>query len=154
MTSLRDGSIQIHIYSMKRSILCVMLALFTWVGLASCKKQIEDAKSDALADYLSANKWAVQQYLEGTNDVTGEFDGYEFQFFKNYSVTGTKGTVVQTGTWQDDLTAITISAQFATGTSPVTRLNGTWNISTYNSTATTFGQTINGVEMKLILRKK
>jgi hypothetical protein len=154
MAFLKDGYTQNSNYSMKRSILSFMLVLFTWASFASCKKQIEEAKSDALADYLAANKWAVQQYLEGSTDVTNDFTGYEFQFFKNYTVTGTNGTVSYTGNWHDDLTAITISAQFTNGALPVTRLNGTWSVSTYNSTATTFGQTINGVEMKLILRKK
>lgn len=140
---------------MKRGILCFILALFIGAGSMGCKKQVEQIKSNALADYLAANKWTVQQYVEGTTDVTAEFESYEFIFYKDNTVTGSKTGTTYAGTWSSNISAVTMMAQFATGTPrPVSLLNGTWGISTYNSSATTFSQTINGVEMKLILRKK
>lgn len=143
------------IHSMKKSVSCFLLLLFAIACSIGCKKQIEQLKSDALTDYLAANKWAVQQYLEGTTDVTAEFDSYEFIFYNNNTVTGTKGTATYSGTWSSNISNVTMTAQFATGTpAPASRLNGTWGVASYNSTATTFSQTINGIEMKLILRKK
>ena len=157
MTYLVGNYSQNPANSMKRVVLCFLVALFIGAGGTGCKKQIDQIKSDALTDYLAANKWAVQQYTEGTTDVTAEFENYEFIFAKNNTVTGaqTGTTITYSGTWSSNVSAVTMTAQFATGTPrPVSLLNGTWGVSSYNSTATTFSQTINGVDMKLILRKK
>ena len=142
-------------YSMKRSILFLMLALSTIVGLTSCEKQLEKIKSNALTNYLAANKWAVQQYLVDSTNITNEFDGYEFVFNENNTVTGYKESTVYIGTWSSNVSEATMTAQFAANTPlPVSRLNGTWGVSTHNSSATTFTQTINGSVVSLILRKK
>ncbi len=155
MAYLVDNYCQNPIYSMKRRIYFLVLVLFAITSFTSCEKQIEKIKSNALTEYLVANKWAVQQYLQDSTDITNQFDGYEFIFNENNTVIGTKDAATYSGTWSSNISDITMTAQFAAGTPlPISRLNGTWGVSTSNSTATTFSQTINGVAAKLILRKK
>ena len=155
MTYLVGNYSQNPIYSMKRRIYFLALVLFTIVGITSCEKQIDKIKTNALTNYLSANKWAVQQYLQDSADITTEFDGYEFIFNEDNTVTGGKNATTYNGTWSSNISEATMTAQFVTGTpAPVSKLNGTWGVSSYNSTATIFSQTINGKAVKLILRKK
>jgi len=123
-------------------------------SLTGCKKQIEQAKADAVVDAMVANKWIVLQYMEGPNNVSAEFNGYDFQFNKDFTVVGNNGTLSTTGTWSGNATNQTISANFSNTITLLTRLNGTWKIYYYDSEGPKFNQIINGVEMRLVLRKK
>ncbi len=137
-----------------KGFLYSFLLLLFIITLAGCKKQIEQAKADAVVDIMVANKWTVLQYMEGANNVTSEFNGYDFQFNRDYSVIGTNGTISKTGTWSGNAANQTITANFPNTTTPLARLNGTWAIYYYDSEGPKFNQFINGVEMKLVLRKK
>ncbi len=136
-----------------RILQCLLFITVVFAG-AGCKKQIEKAKTDAVIDAMVANKWVVLQYTDGGNDVSAEFSGYDFQFNRDYTVVGSNGTTSKTGTWNGDATAQIISANFANTPAPLSRLNGTWAIYYYDSNGPKFNQTINGVEMRLVLRKK
>jgi hypothetical protein len=140
---------------MKNTLLLRLTLLLLLGALAGCKKQIEQAKADAVVDVMVANKWVVLQYLDNGNNVTTEFDGFDFQFNRDYTVVGANGTISKTGTWSGNASNQTITANFANATStPLTRLNGTWAIYYYDSNGPKFNQFINGVEMRLVLRKK
>ena len=139
---------------MKQGFVHGFLLLFFVTTLAGCKKQIEQAKADAVVDVMVANKWIVLQYFVDTNNVTSEFNGYDFQFNRDYTVVGTNGTISKTGTWNGNAANQTITASFLNTTTPLTRLNGTWAIYDYDTNGPKFNQKINGVEMKLVLRKK
>lgn len=139
---------------MKIKLVYKITFLVLIVSLWCCKKQIDQIKANAVVDVMVSGKWEVQQYLSGTTDVSSEFAGYEFQFFRDNSVTGTDGTITTRGTWNGDAGSATISASFPNGTNPLARLNGTWGVYSYNSSGPKFNQTINGVEAKLTLRKK
>jgi hypothetical protein len=60
--------------------------------------------------------------------VTAEFDGYEFQFYKDGKVDAILNTAITPGTWIGDIDHYTITAIFAGVPQPVSRLNGLWNI--------------------------
>lgn len=132
----------------------ILFALGLLTVFAGCKKQIEQAKIDAVVEAMVANKWIVLQYMEGATDVSAEFSGYDFQFNKDYTVVGASNLVSKTGTWSGNADAQTISANFANAPLPLTRLNGTWNIYYIDANGPKFKQVINGVEMKLVLKKK
>jgi hypothetical protein len=139
---------------MIRTFTCGILALlFAWT-ITGCKKQIDQAKADAVVEVMVANKWIVQQYIDGTNNVTADFDGFDFQFYRDNTVVGANTTISKTGTWSGNASNQTISANFTNAPAPLSRLNGTWTISSYDSNGPKFSQFINGVEMKLVLRKK
>lgn len=139
---------------MKKTRICIYLFLLFVSTIAGCKKQIEQAKADAVVDAMVANKWIVLQYMEGSSNVTAEFDGYDFQFNKDNTVVGANTTTSKTGTWSGNATNQTITANFGNAVTPLPRLNGTWAIYYYDSNGPKFNQIINGVEMKLALRKK
>lgn len=132
-----------------------MMLLLVLNVFGGCKKQIEQAKTDAIVDVMVANKWIVLQYMEGANNVSDEFAGYDFQFNRDNSVIGANGTVSKTGTWSGNIANQSISTNFPNTTAkPLARLNGIWTVYYYDSEGPKFNQIINGVEMKLVLRKK
>ena len=139
---------------MKNKFIQGFLVLMFVSTITGCKKQIEQAKADAVVEAMVANKWIVLQYMEGNNNVTAEFDGYDFQFNKDYTVVGANTTISKTGTWSGNAANQTITANFTNALTPLPRLNGTWTIYSYDSNGPKFNQIINGVEMKLVLRKK
>ncbi len=133
--------------------LALLLAVFT---ISSCKKAIEKQAQNAIIQAMTSGHWYVEQYKDNTTDVTGDFFGYEFQFYENGSVDGLQGTVVKSsGTWSADISNYTITSAFppAAGDT-LKRLNYTWKITdSYTdyvvaSTTTATGQNI------LHLRKK
>ena len=141
---------------MKSTFIHVFLILLFVSTISGCKKQIDKVKADAVVDVMVANKWIVLQYMEGSSNVTAEFDGYDFQFSRDYTVVGANAatSISKTGTWSGNASNQTIAANFVNATKPLSRLNGTWAIYSYDSNGPKFNQIINGVEMKLELRKK
>jgi hypothetical protein len=81
-----------------------------------------------LLDAMTNGKWFVEQYLEGTTNVTGTFEDYDFQFFKDGTVTGFYSAGSTNGTWQGDINNYSISSQFPSAADPVKKLNGLWKI--------------------------
>jgi hypothetical protein len=78
---------------------------------------------------MTTGHWYVEQYLDSTTDVTGDFFGYEFQFYENGTVDGIINTSTQKGTWSSDITNYTITAAFPLSAGDtLKRLNYTWKI--------------------------
>jgi hypothetical protein len=95
----------------------------------SCKKAVQQAQKNIIIDAMTNGRWFVEQYKENTNDVTGDFFGYEFQFYENGNVDGIKTPVTKSGTWSSDITTYTITASFpASAGDTLRRLNYTWKI--------------------------
>jgi hypothetical protein len=113
---------------MKRILPLITAGCFTLLLLLSCKKAIEDKKKDMIMDAMTNGVWIVEQYFEGTNNISGEFLYYEFKFFENGTVTGTKSTEVFNGTWEGNVSNYSITSQFPTATNPLKKLNGVWLI--------------------------
>jgi hypothetical protein len=132
------------------------LALILLLSVFSCKKYIEKQTQNAIIQAMTSGHWYVEQYKADTVDITGDFFGYEFQFYENGSVDGLQGTMVKSsGTWSADVNSYTITSAFpiAAGDT-LTRLNYTWKITdsyvdyVVANTTTSNGQNI------LHLRKK
>src|ERR1041384_2464877 len=104
--------------------LVVMLALMA----SSCQKLIEKKKEQIAMEFITTHAWYVEQYLDGTEDLTGDFTNYVFQFNTDYSVTGVRNAEKHTGTWQPEITTISIISQFAAAPPTLMLLNGTWKL--------------------------
>lgn len=109
-----------------KKLLPITLLLLTFT--VSCKKAIEDKQRDLLIDAMTNGQWLVQQYLEGTVDVSAEFSGFEFQFEENGAVHAVKSGSVQHGTWVGDINNYSITSNFPAADEPVKKLNGVWRL--------------------------
>ena len=113
---------------MKKNLLFLTFAIV--VALVSCKKLIEQKKQGIALDAMTTGHWYVEQYKTDSVNVTGDFFGFEFQFYRNGTVDGIKGATTQsTGTWSADMNNYTITAAFplAAGDT-LRRLNYMWKI--------------------------
>lgn len=81
-----------------------------------------------LVDAITNGVWIVEQYFEGSNNISGEFLNYEFQFYENGTVTSTKSSESSSGTWSGDISNYSITSQFPAATNPLKKLNGVWHI--------------------------
>jgi hypothetical protein len=101
------------------------LALFL---STSCKKAIEKKAQDMVLDAMTNGEWIVEQYIEGSNNVSNQFLNYSFRFFSDGTVTGTINSTATNGTWAANASDYTISSDFPTASDPIKKLNGLWKI--------------------------
>lgn len=120
----------------------------------SCKKAVEKKKMDLVVAAMTTGRWYVQEYLSGTDNVTAEFGGYEFQFHSNGVVEGIKVAGTTPGTWVGDASAMTISSNFPGSGVPLNRLNGLWKITDNDWVYVHATMTTGGVTNTLKLHKK
>jgi len=111
---------------MKMKILISLL--FFSAFFCSCKKYVQQQEQNALVNLITNGKWIVTRYIEDTTNITSSFSGYVFQFYSNWTVTGTNGGTVVNGTWSGDFTTKTITSNFPTAGDPVAKLNAVWTI--------------------------
>ena len=113
---------------MKRSLSLIVIGFFALVIGMSCKKAIEKKAQNMLMDVITNGVWIVEQYFEGSNNISGQFLNYTFQFYENGTVKGTLGTNVANGTWEADIDKYTITSEFPGAGDPLVKLNYTWLI--------------------------
>lgn len=98
----------------------------------SCKKAEEikeEAQQNALVDLMVSGQWVVSSFTVNSSDITADFSGYKFQYFRNKTVNAIKNNVVEkTGTWDGDIVNRTTWANFPSVPNPLLLINGTWNI--------------------------
>ena len=112
---------------MKKTLLLSIITLS--IIAFSCKKAIEQKQKDIIVQAMTTGHWYVEQYLDTTTDVTGDFFGYEFQFYENGTVDGIINTSTKKGTWSSDISNYTITAAFPLSAGDtLKRLNYTWKI--------------------------
>lgn len=133
----------------------LLIAVLTITMVCSCKKAIQKEEQNIILAAMTDGQWYVEQYKKDTLDLTANFLGYDFQFYKNGNVDGIKNSTTQTGSWTADIASYSITAAFpATSNDTLQLLNHTWKITdSYSNyveatTATTTGNNI------LHLRKK
>jgi hypothetical protein len=103
--------------------------LLTGLACGSCKKFIEEQQTNIIIEAMTNGRWYVELYKDNTTDVTADFFGYEFQFYKNGKVDGINGAATKGGTWAADVSNYTITASFpASAGDTLKRLNYTWKI--------------------------
>src|SRR5262249_42190201 len=118
--------------------------------LTSCNKIIEKKAEDAIMKVMTDGQWVITSFTSNGSDITTDFSGYSFQFFDDYTVKALKnGTVAQTGTFQGDVSAMTISSNFPNAVNPLLLLNGTWHITNTSDTYVIANTTI-GTEIRTL----
>lgn len=96
--------------------------------LPSCKKYIQQQEENAIIQDVTTGYWYVQEYLQNDSDITASFSGYLFKFNTNNTVIGTLNGVSTTGSWQANISALTIASNFPGAPDPLKELNETWKI--------------------------
>src|ERR1700722_714141 len=104
-------------------ILGAILVLFL-----SCKKFIEKQEEKAVESDVTNGLWYVSGYEQNDSDITASFSGYLFKFDTNNTVTAIYNSDSVQGDWVVDISALTITADFAGATAPLVNLNETWLI--------------------------
>lgn len=132
----------------------VFTALLFLPFLFSCKKTIDKKKEDLVIAAMTSGRWYVEEYLAGSNNVTAEFNGYEFQFYSNGTVEGIKSSATTSGTWAGDAANYTISSNFPGAALPLNRLNGVWKIKNNDWVSVYAYLTVGSETNFLRLRKK
>ena len=118
--------------------------------LASCHKIIQKKEEDAIMKVMTSGQWVVTNFTSNGSDITTDFSGYSFQFFDDYTVKAMKnGTLNNSGTFNGDVSTLTISANFPNAVSPLLLLNGTWHITNTSDTYVIANMTI-GTDVRTI----
>jgi hypothetical protein len=113
------------ILSMKKTIAVVCLAML----LFSCKKAIQNKQEDLIIKAMTSGQWTVTSFSQNGSDITGNFNGYKFQYYSNRTVDAIKnGALEKTGTWDGDGPTMTTWANFTNATTPLSLINGSWHI--------------------------
>lgn len=132
----------------------ILTGFFALFISMSCKKAIEKKAENMVMDAMTDGEWIVEQYMEGSNNISNQFLNYSFKFYSNGTVTGTVNTTVTNGTWVGNASDYTIASQFPTATDPVKKLNGVWKIKDSYWDYVKAEMTINNSTNVLTLRKK
>lgn len=114
-----------------RKITSLIFAVYLLFGFSSCEKAKEIANQqaeDLVITLMTSGRWVVDQFSVSGVDVKPEFDGYEFQFFKDGTVDAIKGTTTTKGTWKANQILMTIESNFVSGNDTLKKLNYTWFI--------------------------
>lgn len=94
-----------------------------------CKKAVVDASKELLLEIMTNGRWVVEVYSQHNIDLTAEYTGYEFQFYRDGNLQGIKGSDVTNGTWVPDTRNLTMQSNFPLGSNTLLiRLNETWKI--------------------------
>ena len=125
----------------------LILILLGFVLLPGCKKTVENIAEDAILKAMTDGQWVITNFTSNGTDLTPDYTGYKFQYFKNYTVDAIKnGSVEKTGSWQGDASSMNISAQFPNAAAPLSLINGTWHITdnswTYVKATMTIGSEV------------
>jgi hypothetical protein len=108
----------------KVSIIAVFFLLLT-----GCKKSIEKLKENAVISAMTEGQWVIKSFVKNGTIITSDFDGYKFQFYSNNTVNAIKNNIVEkTGTWNGDVTTMTITANFPNVLLPLSQINGNWHV--------------------------
>jgi len=113
---------------MNKLIPLILTGCLTLFISMSCKKALEKKAENMVMDAMTDGEWIVEQYFEGSNNISNQFLNYSFKFYSNGTVTGTINSTATNGTWVGNASDYTISSQFPTATDPVKKLNGVWKI--------------------------
>lgn len=113
---------------MKIRLPLITAGCFLVLASLSCKKAIEKKQQDIIMDAITNGVWIVDQYFEGSNNISSDFLYYEFQFHNDGTVTSSKSSTVSNGTWSGDASNYSITSQFPAATDPLKKLNGVWHI--------------------------
>ena len=107
----------------------VSIIVIFFLLLSGCKKSIDKLKENAVISAMTEGQWVIKSFVKNGTIITSDFDGYKFQFYSNNTVDAIKNNIVEkTGTWNGDVTTMTIAANFPNVLLPLSQINGNWHI--------------------------
>jgi hypothetical protein len=128
------------------------------IASAGCKKTIDDLTQQQQEDLvilaMTNGKWKMTWFKENNVNIN-DFDGYEFQYYSNYTVDATIGTDTKRGNWGGSSATMTTSCDFPPSAgNPLLKINGTWNIIRNSWTYVEAQQVSGGITKMMRLDKK
>lgn len=106
----------------------MMFFLVTGIN-SGCQKAVVDASKELLLEIMTNGRWVIEVYSQDNIDLTAEYAGYEFQFYRDGKLEGINGPGVTSGTWVPDTRNLTMQSNFPSGSNTLLiRLNETWKI--------------------------
>lgn len=132
------------------------LILFSALFFFSCsKEQVQQKEEDYVLQIMTSGKWLVTGYTKGNIDITTDFSAYKFQFQTNRTVDAIKNNAIeQSGSWDPDAAAHTITSNFGNANATLTLLNGTWLLTDATVSTVIATVTVNGETRTLKLKKE
>jgi hypothetical protein len=135
-------------------IIAFILLAFVITTSYSCKKAVDKAQENAINDIITNGRWEVTKFDVASTPKLSEYNGYAFQFFSNGVVTATKsGSPDINGTWQSNISNITITSNFPVNVGPLQRFNGLWVITRFTETTVQATKSEGAEEFLLGLRR-
>ena len=132
----------------------IIPVFFLFLLLAGCKKTIDRIKENAVLSAMTDGQWVITNFEVNGAVITSDFNGYKFQYHKNYTVDAIKnGVVEKTGTWDGDPGTMTITANFQGANHPLVLINGAWLIVNNSWAYVVATQTLGTETRKLRLEK-
>ncbi len=129
---------------MKKLIPLLLLLLI----LGSCEKTVEKVGEDLVIKAMTDGQWKITKFTQNSTDITSSFSGYKFQYYSNKTVDAIlNGVKERSGNWDGNASAQTTWADFPGSPTPISLINGTWNITNNGWTYVEATQT-NGTEIK------
>ncbi|MBS1600316.1 MAG: hypothetical protein JST75_18960 [Bacteroidetes bacterium] len=133
----------------------IFISLLLIAGISpSCKKYIQQQQQNALESVITNGTWIVTRYVENGSDITPSFSGYVFKFNSDGTVTGTKASNVDNGTWSGNVSNKTITSDFPSAATPIDKLNAVWKITDSYVDSVAASTTINANTNILNLHKQ
>lgn len=133
----------------------ILLALVIPLLWGCPAKIIEQKKEDLVIKLITSNIWLMDNFYEGTTNLTTDFAAYEFKFNEDGSVYGMRtGLPNAVGTWTASAATMTIQSNFPTETGILKKLNGTFTITNSSLSDVSAHRFEGTVELKLHLIKK
>ncbi len=114
---------------MKKILLCIFSGIII-LSYPSCKKIIDNQKENYILNVMTSGLWYLENVNEEGNNITGNYQGFEFKFYKNGNLDAIKESMTQPGTWSGDLNNLTFTSNFPSGL-PLQKLNQVWKIKDY-----------------------
>ncbi len=136
---------------MNKKILTILPTIL--LSLLSCNRAAENKKEQIVLEAITSGRWVIQQFTNSGSDVSGKFNGYEFQFLKQGSVEAYSADNKETGTWKGNVNEMTITSDFNTTNDTLQLLNEVWIINE-NSWDYVKASTENNGGKTLYLKKK
>lgn len=139
---------------MKKYITFLVIALFSVTAFTGCKKTIEEKIEEQAIMLMTDGSWLVTKFVEGSTDITSQFNGWEFTFKNDFTMTGVKGATTVSGVWYYDFSSKTITTQANSPVSPLEKLNGSWVNTISHQNDGTFKRSAAGVDYTMQITKK
>ncbi|MDG1730837.1 MAG: hypothetical protein P8K68_11235 [Algibacter sp.] len=127
---------------MKKSFLYFVALVLSLSIIISCSSNDDDSPKNTidiqqLESTAETGTWRVTNLVDSDEDETSDFNGYDFTFSANGTVTATNGTTTYNGTWSitSDDSDVEFNLFFPVpDTDNFEDLNDDWDIVSYSDT--------------------